>query len=115
VTDLLALGWSEFFADGLAPFVSRGCVPARVAIQQRGHYVLLAEQGELLGEAAGKIHYTARGSEDFPAVGDWVAVKPMGSGDRAIIEGILPRKTEFSRGTARKSRSSRRISTWYSW
>jgi ribosome biogenesis GTPase len=97
MTDLKTLGWSESFAATFAPFAARGCVPARVAVQQRGQYLLYTDRGELRGEAAGKIHYTARGSDDFPAVGDWVAVKATGSGDRALIEGILPRKTEFSR------------------
>ena len=56
MTDLATLGWSEFFEKGFVPFAGRGCVPARVAVQQRGHYVLYAEQGEFHGEVSGKIH-----------------------------------------------------------
>jgi len=97
---LVSLGWSDFFAEGFVPFGAQGCFPARVAIQQRGHYLLYAEDGEWRAEVAGKIHYTARGMEDFPVVGDWVAVRKSGSPGNGVITGILRRKTEFARKAA---------------
>lgn len=36
--------------------------------------------------------FTATKREDYPAVGDWVALEVLPEG-RAIIRGILPRKT----------------------
>jgi ribosome biogenesis GTPase len=70
-----------------------------VAIQQKGHYLLYGEQGELRGEVAGRIHFTARVPADFPAVGDWV-VAHVQPGGEATIRFLLPRKTEFSRKVA---------------
>ncbi len=38
----------------------------------------------------------ARSQEDYPAVGDWVAITEAGEG-RAVIHGVLPRKTVLKR------------------
>ena len=86
------LGWSSFFADQMD--TSGDLVPGRVAVQHRGAYVLLAQQGELWAEPAGRLAHAG----EAPAVGDWVAASVHG--DRARIESILPRRTAFSRKTA---------------
>jgi ribosome biogenesis GTPase / thiamine phosphate phosphatase len=83
---LEALGWSAFFADAFPP--DDELIPARVAVQQRGQAILLAEQGELRGIPRDAVH---------PAVGDWVAARPLAGEDKAAIEAILPRRTVFSR------------------
>jgi ribosome biogenesis GTPase / thiamine phosphate phosphatase len=83
------LGWSSFFDDSLDR--DAGLVPARVAVQHRGAYVLLAEAGELWAEPAGRLFR----SGTTPAVGDWVGTSLHG--DRARIETVLPRRTSFSR------------------
>ncbi|MCG8640506.1 MAG: ribosome small subunit-dependent GTPase A, partial [Desulfobacterales bacterium] len=54
----------------------------------------------LLAEVSGKMHYSATGPEDFPAVGDWVVITPLIEEKRAIIHAILPRKSKFSRNVA---------------
>ncbi len=45
------------------------------------------------------MRYTARNREDFPAVGDWVAITTYDS-DFAIIQGILPRVSLIKRQAA---------------
>jgi len=45
------------------------------------------------------LRYTARNREDFPAVGDWVAITTYDS-DFAIIQGILPRVSLIKRQAA---------------
>jgi ribosome biogenesis GTPase / thiamine phosphate phosphatase len=107
---LRALGWTEFFEGGFAPFAAEECFPARVAVQMKGHYLLYAEEGECRGEVAGKIHYTAKGSEDFPVVGDWVVVKGKAKEGVGIISAILPRRTEFARKAA-GDRSGKQVLT----
>ena len=90
------LGWGPFFADAFRPYDDQDVLPARVAVQHRGAYVLLAETGELRAEAAGRL---ARDGASVPAVGDWVAVRPSGPAF-GRIEAVLPRRTAFSRKAA---------------
>src|SRR5439155_2970065 len=70
-------------------------IPARVAAQHRGEYVLFAEEGELRAKAAGRLLYDREVGGELPAVGDWVGVTPP-----ATISTILPRRTAFIRKTA---------------
>jgi ribosome biogenesis GTPase len=106
---LRELGWSSFFDD---PFVAQqadGLVPARVAVQHRGAFVLYAEAGELWAELAGrlagayvrhdpgKLAFNARIAAALPAIGDWVAASVRADEGRATIRGVLPRRTQFSR------------------
>ncbi|HET6272420.1 MAG TPA: ribosome small subunit-dependent GTPase A [Bacteroidota bacterium] len=91
------LGWNPFFAEAYVAFAGQGLSPARVAIQHKGAYELYSEFGELRGEVTGKIHYLARGPEDYPAVGDWVVIHARPEEGGATILEMLPRKTKFSR------------------
>lgn len=53
-----------------------------------------------MAKVAGRLRHTARNGLDFPAVGDWVAAAiPSGPG-QAVIQGVLPRFSKFSRKVA---------------
>lgn len=67
----------------------------RVVAEHKERYIVKTEQAELEAEITGNLRYTAGGREDFPAVGDWVAV--MSYDDTAIIHNILPRLSVISR------------------
>ena len=82
------------------PQAAAGCVPARVAAQHRGGYVVYAESGERPAEVAGQLRHAALGHADLPAVGDWVAVRDAPEADAATIHALLPRRTVFSRKAA---------------
>ena len=88
--DLQRLGWSPFFAEPFQQYETDGLVPGRVAVQQRGSYLVYAEEGERWSEVTGRLRHDADSPADFPAVGDWVALS-----DR--IHAVLPRRTKFSR------------------
>lgn len=90
-------GWAPFFADHFAALSAGELVPARVAVQQKKRYLLYAEAGELRAEIAGRIHYHARASQDYPVIGDWVAVRPRPGEGSATIVTVLPRRSHFSR------------------
>jgi ribosome biogenesis GTPase len=94
---LSSLGWDPFFESSLTPYAREGCFPARVAIRRKGHYLLYAESGDLRGEIAGSMHFKARGTDDYPSVGDWVAARSTPDQTTALIFGILRRKSAFSR------------------
>jgi ribosome biogenesis GTPase / thiamine phosphate phosphatase len=91
-----ALGWNAFFAEAFTPYDNQGLLPARVAVQHRGAYVLLTEAGELWGLLPGGLAHTV-GADRQPVVGDWVAARPLPGERKAIIDAVLPRKTKFSR------------------
>lgn len=96
---LTDFGWRPEQDQAFAPYVTRGCVPARVASESQHLYSLYTEQGEVLARVSGKFRHTARGRQDFPAVGDWVAASLLPGGE-AVIHGVLPRHSRFSRKVA---------------
>ena len=75
-------------------------MPARVAAQHRGAYVLFSELGELRAETAGRLSHEAAGAGDLPAVGDWVAVAARPEEQAATIRHVFARRTKFSRKVA---------------
>jgi ribosome biogenesis GTPase len=94
------LGWTDGHTTDFEPHAAAGLVPARVSEQHRGAYVVLAEDGELRADLAGRLEHEAAGAGDLPAVGDWVAVAPRSDEGAATIHAVLPRRTKFSRKVA---------------
>ena len=97
--DLKDFGWDASFEARFAPFAGLGLSPARVVEQSRDRSTLITEGGELAGEVSGRFRRRALGLADYPAVGDWTAVKPR-RGGVALIEAVLPRRSAFVRKTA---------------
>ncbi len=97
---LETLGWTDALAHLFQPFGAQGLVPGRVCLEHNHVYRVLGAHHEWLAEAAGRIKYEATGRHELPAVGDWVAIRPDEAGGRALIRGILPRRTWFSRKAA---------------
>lgn len=97
---LIEYGWNESWAAVFGKIAVDGQMPARVVNEQKGLYKLVSESGELYGEVSGKFRYAASGYEDYPSVGDWVAVDMREPGVRTIIHAVLPIKSKFSRKVA---------------
>jgi ribosome biogenesis GTPase / thiamine phosphate phosphatase len=95
---LVPFGWDEAFARDFAAFRQTGAVPARVVAEHRDRYVIVGEDGERAAVLAGRLRHQARGREELPATGDWVAVD-AGSGT-AAIQAVLPRRSLFRRKAA---------------
>lgn len=62
----------------------------RVISEHKERYIVKTNKGEFEAEVTGNMRFTARSREDFPAVGDWVALSIYDS-DFAVIHKILPR------------------------
>ena len=62
----------------------------RVIAEHKERYIIKTSDGEFEAEITGNMRFTAKSREDFPAVGDWVALATYES-DFAIIHKILPR------------------------
>ena len=96
------LGWAEFFAAAFAPYAEQGLVPARV-VAQKGLYQVSTGAAEHYADLAGKLRHGLKGpggASGFPAVGDWVALRPPAGDGRALITAVLPRRSKFSRKVA---------------
>jgi ribosome biogenesis GTPase len=98
--ELRRLGWTEDRDAEGARLAAAGLVPGRVSLEHNHVYRILTADGERLAEAAGRLKHQAGGRVELPVVGDWVALRIDGRGDRAQIREILPRRTRFSRKVA---------------
>jgi ribosome biogenesis GTPase / thiamine phosphate phosphatase len=93
--NLEELGWDAFFAEAFEPFGKDNLIPARVSARHHGPCELFTELGPMGGILSGNLS-----DEELPAVGDWVAVRPVEGEKKAVIEAVLPRRTAFTRKEA---------------
>lgn len=93
------LGFDTTFKNNFAVYTEKGFHPARIIKQHKGQYVIRMELGDYSAKLSGKFRYQADIKKDYPAVGDWVAVK-MVNEKEALIGAVLPRKSYFSRKLA---------------
>jgi ribosome biogenesis GTPase len=70
--------------------------PGRVIAEHRERYIVSTAHGEFEAEITGNMRFTAKGREDFPAVGDWVALQVYDR-DLAIIHKLFPRSSVIKR------------------
>jgi ribosome biogenesis GTPase / thiamine phosphate phosphatase len=68
----------------------------RVIAEHKERYIIKTAKGEFEAEVTGNMRYAAKSREDFPAVGDWVALTEYDAG-YAIIHRILPRSSVITR------------------
>ncbi|MEO6349532.1 MAG: ribosome small subunit-dependent GTPase A [Candidatus Limnocylindrales bacterium] len=95
---LATFGWNDRLVKQFEQVDPAGKLqPARVLTEHRGGYVLATNSGEMDGAVSGRFRHEAQMSEDFPAVGDWVAVNLAEGGQSAVIQAVLPRQTRFAR------------------
>ena len=100
--NLNELGWDDHFSKHFESLGRSDFLPARVLIETARIYSVFCVSGELSAEVSGKLVHEASGRQDFPVVGDWVAVKPSSAEQKATIHDVLPRKSAFIRKEAGK-------------
>lgn len=86
------LGYNEFFKSSQKSLGLINYPVARVVAEYRGLYKVKNCEGEFFAKVTGKHMFAAVKREDYPAVGDWVAIDVLPE-NKALIRGILPRKT----------------------
>jgi ribosome biogenesis GTPase / thiamine phosphate phosphatase len=94
--NLQDLGWNGFFEANYNDLGLPDVVPGRVVTIEKDICQVVTEAGELAAQVSGRFRYEARG-DNFPAIGDWLAVRPLPGEAKAIIHAVLPRKSKFSR------------------
>lgn len=67
----------------------------RIITEHKERYIVKTLKGEFDAEIIGKLRYTAKTREDFPVVGDWVAIFQYDN--KALIHFVFPRKTIIKR------------------
>lgn len=73
-----------------------GFTIGRVTQEHRERYVVSDGEQEYDAEITGNLRYSAASREEFPAVGDWVAMTVY-EGGQAFINKILPRRSLLAR------------------
>jgi ribosome biogenesis GTPase / thiamine phosphate phosphatase len=92
-------GWNDFFAAHFREFAAQGYVAGRVALEYNQFCRIYAAGGEMLAEIAGRLRHEAESRADLPSVGDWVALRMVEGGNKAVIHAVLPRRSKFMRKT----------------
>ncbi|MCI3919513.1 ribosome small subunit-dependent GTPase A [Paenibacillus sp. TRM 82003] len=100
MSEIKAWGWDDRRENEFAEYRKKGWIPGRIALEHKRMYRVWTEQGELLAELTGKLRHEAEGRDDFPAVGDWIAVAPRVSEGRGTVQALLERRSKFSRRAA---------------
>jgi len=90
------LGWDDFFQLNRIKLGLDGFLIARVVAQYKGAYKVKNAEGEYLAKITGKQMFGAMSREDFPAVGDWVAISEADQ-EQMTIQKVFPRKTVIKR------------------
>lgn len=90
------LGYGEFFENHRKLLSLEDFLVARVIAEHKGAYKVKNENGEYLAKITGKQIFNASSREDYPAVGDFVAIISLDK-ELAIIRKVLPRRTIIKR------------------
>ncbi len=96
--ELTKLGWNPELEEQFAPHYQAGLVPARVAVEDKHFYRVWTADAELSAQVTGKaLHEARRFKTKLPKVGDWVALRLTPNEEKAMIQAVLPRRTQLSR------------------
>ena len=108
--DLKDLGFTEEMREFAAEQGLDTFEVGRVVSEHRERYEVLTGKGLFDAELLGNLRFTAESREDFPAVGDWVALSPYDE-DKALIHGVYPRHSILARQAVGKKGEKQIIAT----
>lgn len=103
---LKLLGWNEHFQELSTSY--HNLLFGRISLEHKHLYRVLTEQGEVSASLSGKFRFDAEKNEDYPAVGDWVALSAR-EDKKATIHHVLPRFSKLSRKAAGTSNDEQLI------
>jgi ribosome biogenesis GTPase len=108
-------GWDAHCESSFVSYWEEGLEPGRVLEENRQRFRVYTAGGEIKAEVSGRFRFKACARESFPAVGDWVALRPLLAENRAIIEAVLPRKSQFIRKAAGKQTEAQVVGANMDW
>lgn len=101
---LASLGYDSFFEQKRTQLELGEFPVARVISQTKGAYRVKGVAGEQRAQVPGKQMFKASSREEYPAVGDWVALSHSGEGV-AIVQAVLPRRSVLKRRFGDRNRA----------
>lgn len=101
------LGYNQIFEESRIKLGLGRFSVARVISEAKGAYQVKNATGEYRAQVTGKQMFVASTREDYPAVGDWVAITEL-TDNQAIIQAILPRLTIIKRTSGNKNREGKK-------
>ena len=109
---LTKLGWNVSRDEQFAPYLAKGFIPARVAVEDKHFYRVWTVDAELTAQITGKLMHEARSDHaKLPKVGDWVAIKLVPNEEKAAIQAVLPRTTQITRKTSGRNTAEQILAT----
>lgn len=93
---IIIFGWNETRARQFEPYTEQDLIPARVTAAFSWQYEIMTSLGKGSAEITGKLRHDALYAAKRPAIGDWVAVKPIND-EQYIIHAVLPRTSCLQR------------------
>jgi len=108
-------GWDAHCESSFVSYWKEGLEPGRVLEENRQRFRVYTARGEIGAEVSGRFRFKACARESFPAVGDWVALRPLPGENRAIIEAVLPRKSQFIRKAPGKQTEAQVVGANMDW
>ncbi len=96
------LGYSAFFESSRTALGLGNYGVARVIAEYKEAYRVKNTTNEWLAKITGRQMFKAKSREDYPCVGDWVAITARNTAE-AVIHKLLPRQTILRRKYSNKS------------
>ncbi|MDX2032644.1 MAG: GTPase RsgA, partial [Blastocatellia bacterium] len=97
--NLIRYGWDDAREAQFETLARQGLHPGRVVLEFNQFHRVRTASGEILAEVAGRLKHEAANRAELPAVGDWVALRRVGTEEKAVIHAVLPRRSKFARKT----------------
>jgi len=104
------LGYNESLEEFRVAHHLDGFEIGRVIAEHKERYIVKTAKGDYESEITGNMRFTAKSREDFPVVGDWVALTTYDT-DFAIIHKIFPRFSTIKRKAVGQSAEVQIIAT----
>ncbi len=108
--DLLTIGYNKTIENYCNEINTDGFELGRIISEQKERYLVYTAHGECYAEITGNMRFSAKGGEDFPAVGDWVLLSLYDT-HFAIIYSIVPRYSIIKRRSVGKKTDIQIIAT----
>ena len=108
--NLTNLGYNEKLEKYRIENMLRNFEIGRIIAEHKERYIVKTVNGEFESEITGNMRFTANNREDFPVVGDWVALQ-IYEPDFALIYQILPRNSIIRRQAVGQSSGIQIVAT----
>jgi len=104
------IGYNKQIEKNISKQDLKGFIFGRVIAEHKERYTVLTQNGEYNAEITGNLRFTAQKRNDFPAVGDWVALLTFDN-NFAVIHKIVQRYSIIKRRTVGSSSENQIIAT----